>query len=277
MPRTTWKAFIAFLGVLALVIAANNAVALVLWLGLKFAWWPLIAPSCLYTPNGLPAPPPQDYLINLIVFGPLTWLAWVFARRNTARVLNHPMSREAHETVLEATRTSPGSPAISEAKFRSTHESSPQAPSKEPLRSALGYGILIIGCIFFMWLLVQAPRDLKQMFENISERIDNTGWVSHDKVVSVRLSPLAWIPGEFKTCWSPRAPSQGALDFSSIPGHKTLGPEREITSLECDASGDYHDLKVRFWGPMNGLLTITWNCQRTESGEGTWLSCKVKD
>jgi len=81
MLRTTSKPFIAFLGVLAFVVAGNNAVALALWLWLKFAWWPLLAPSCLYTSSGLPAPPPQDYVINLIVFAPLSWLAWVFARR----------------------------------------------------------------------------------------------------------------------------------------------------------------------------------------------------
>ncbi len=97
MLKTTSKAFIAFLGVIAFVVAGNNALALVLWLWLKFAWWPLLAPTCLYTSNGLPAPPPQDYVINLIVFAPLSWLAWIFARRNASAttVQTSPMEDSA--------------------------------------------------------------------------------------------------------------------------------------------------------------------------------------
>ena len=246
MLRTTWKAFIAFLGVLAFVIAGNNAVALVLWLVLKIAWWSLIAPSCLYTSNGLPAPPPQDYLINLIVFVPLSWLAWVYVRRNESHILKDTKRREEYGKVLDSSGESP------------------QRPPTVPLAKALGVVILIVVCIS---LLEQAPLLL--------DKIDNSGWISHNKIVAVRLTPLSWIPGEFKTCRSLGPP--GAIDFSSIPGHRALGPKREITSLECDASGDYHDLKVRFWGPATGLQTTTWNCQRTESGEGTSLSCKIKD
>ena len=76
---------IGILGVVAFMIAANNTVALALWLGFRFAWWPLLAPSCLYTPNGLPATPPQDYLINLAIFVPLAWLAWTSSRRKPRR------------------------------------------------------------------------------------------------------------------------------------------------------------------------------------------------
>ena len=76
---------IGILGLVAFMIAANNTVALALWLGFRFAWWPLLAPSCLYTPNGSPAPPPQDYLINLAIFVPLAWLAWTFSRRKPRR------------------------------------------------------------------------------------------------------------------------------------------------------------------------------------------------
>jgi hypothetical protein len=83
--RIMLKAFVAFLGTLTFAVAGNNAVALVLWLVFKFAWWPLLAPSCFYTSNGLPAPPPQDYLINLIVFVPLTWFAWVFSRKRSSQ------------------------------------------------------------------------------------------------------------------------------------------------------------------------------------------------
>jgi len=72
---------IGILCVVAFMIAANNIIALALWLGFRFAWWPLLAPSCLYTPNGLPATPPQDYLINLTIFVPLAWLAWTFSGR----------------------------------------------------------------------------------------------------------------------------------------------------------------------------------------------------
>ena len=76
---------IDILGVVAFMIAANNTGALALWFSFRFAWWPLLAPSCLYTPNGLPAPPPQDYLINLVIFVPLAWLAWRFSRRKPRR------------------------------------------------------------------------------------------------------------------------------------------------------------------------------------------------
>jgi hypothetical protein len=91
------------------------------------------------------------------------------------------------------------------------------------------------------------------------EALDDSGWISHSKVVSVRLRPLAWMPGEYKTCYS------------------TVPQKGELTSLECDPSGDYHDLNVRFWGPIDRLQTTTWNCQREDSllGNGTSLSCKV--
>ncbi len=81
MLTTIRSVVVAIFGVLAFVVAASNAIALILWLVSGIRWWPLLAPSCLYTASGLPAPPPQDYLINLAVFVPISWLAWKFARR----------------------------------------------------------------------------------------------------------------------------------------------------------------------------------------------------
>lgn len=81
------KVFVSVVGTLMFVVAANNAVALVLWLLFRFAWWPLLAPSCLYTPNALPAAPPQDYLINLAIFIPASAFAWNLSRRRKKRTV----------------------------------------------------------------------------------------------------------------------------------------------------------------------------------------------
>jgi hypothetical protein len=100
-----------------------------------------------------------------------------------------------------------------------------------------------------------------------SLKLDESGWIPHNKIVSVQLRPLAWVPGEYRTCYSTVLPSPSSLK------------ENEVTSSECDPAGDYHNLDVRFWGPIDRPRTTTWNCQRKGSllGEGTSLSCEVTD
>lgn len=101
MLTTIKNSFIGILGVVTFLMAANSAIAIVLWLGFRFAWWPLLALSCLYTPNGYPAPPPQDYLLNLVVFVPLAWLAWKFSRR---KLRQKPVAAESAAKAVEAAK-----------------------------------------------------------------------------------------------------------------------------------------------------------------------------
>lgn len=109
--------------------------------------------------------------------------------------------------------------------------------------------IAVVAAIVFVVLAVSG----------IYQGVDDSGWVPHTKVVSVRLSPLTWLVGEYKICYSAVVQGQG------------------LSYLDCDSAGDYHDIEVRFWGAIDRQKSATWRCQREESllDKGTILTCKA--
>src|SRR5208282_800420 len=230
MLSTTWKAFIAFLGVLAFVVAGNNAVALLLWLGLKFAWWPLVAPSCLYTSNGLPAPPPQDYLINLIVFVPLSWLAWVFARRKQ--------------------------PSASSGE-RESNDAEAQTLKKQPSSRNAPYTIYVtagtLALIFIIELLVAFwPKGgSKQVFNRTAQSRprDEKAPVNPNTLESHEL--MSKSKAELGTAEDGLPPEKENRMRETLASQLSGVMQKQNTGIRVDVVGDAHDVLVFQMPSMN--------------------------